>query len=504
MVGRILSLTLLAIVVALSACAPASPTAAPPAQTAIPIATQARGAHPCPTETGAPTPTETIEPSPVATPQPTSTPASLTPTPLPTIRASCYPDASAPLDDLVVLRGPEHQFDPSCEVSGGVGEITASWDIDGDGTAESEEADPPPLALQPGEYNPVVTFTDEAGQSLTVQLARIVKVGPPRYPDWRYGVHAHIVLGEGPYAAQSSAEIERELQLIEDAGIQFVKLDFKWDFLEPDAGQYDFYNYDRLVQLVRERGLGIFAVVSFSPRWASSGSGDSWRDWVFDAPKNPRHYGRFFSALVDRYGDYIKVWEVWQEPNCSLYFRSADPEQYIAVLMQGYLSAKYADPTSIVGLGSLANYETSFPGVVFRPPEEFLQSIYDAGGKGHFDFVDRHPYPRFDQRDPTQVLDYLDSTRTVMMVNGDEGIGMAVSEIGIPSFSTVSEGDVAASLPLILDAILSRDYVWMVSWYNLRDKGADPDDPEHHFGLVRRDWSIKPAYVAYGEFIRSH
>jgi len=104
-----------------------------------------------PTEgTTAPAPTP-VEPTEVPTTESTHTPTSTaaptpvppTATPLAQIRASCYPDASAPLEDLVILRGPEHLFDPSCEVSDGVGEITASWDIDGDGSPESEATDPP-------------------------------------------------------------------------------------------------------------------------------------------------------------------------------------------------------------------------------------------------------------------------------------------------------------------------------------------------------------------------
>ena len=174
------------------------------------------------------------------------------------------------------------------------------------------------------------------------------------------------------------------------------------------------------------------------------------------------------------------------------------------MLKEGFLSAKYADPVCVVGLGGLANHETSYPGVVFVPPEQFLQGVYDQGGGSYFDYVDRHPYPRLDRRDPNEVLLYVDGIRQVMVSNGDDTKPVAVFEIGVPNVYGVSEQDVADSMPALLDACLQRDFVWAVSWYNLRDKGTDPNDPEHHFGLVHRDWSKKATYYAYRDYIGQH
>jgi len=215
----------------LVSCTPASPTAAPPIQTVIPAATQAPSIPTALTDTGVPTPTETTEPSPTATREPTPTAAPVTATQLPEIRASCYPDASAPLEDLVILRGPEHLFDPSCQASGGVGDITASWDIDRDGNPESTDVDPPPLALEPGEYDPVATFADEAGQVVLVELPRIVKVGEPDASGRIHGVYAHLDLAHGLYA--NDAEIERACQFIVEAGFSSVKVGSSGRQLKP-------------------------------------------------------------------------------------------------------------------------------------------------------------------------------------------------------------------------------------------------------------------------------
>jgi hypothetical protein len=48
-------------------------------------------------------------------------------------------------------------------------------------------------------------------------------------------------------------------------------------------------------------------------------------------------------------------------------------------------------------------------------------------------------------------------------------------------------------------------------WYDWRDDGVDPNDPEHHFGLVRNQYQagripvyeLKPAYLAASAFLRN-
>ncbi len=269
-------ITLLVVAITLAACVPASPTATLPSQAVVPTPTPTGEPSSTPTPIP-PSPTATYTPSPSPTPTETATPTPATPTPLPQISASCHPDASAPLGDLVILRGPEHLFDPSCQVSGGVGQITASWDIDRDGTPVSAQIDPAPMSIAPGEHRPLVTFADEAGQTLQVELPRIVKVGEPRYPGWRYGVMAHINLNFGSYA--NDAQVEKAVQMIRDTGVQAVRVDFTWAYIEPSRkGNYNWSDYDRMVKIMRNHGLEILPLVGYSTQWASSGSGPHWQD----------------------------------------------------------------------------------------------------------------------------------------------------------------------------------------------------------------------------------
>lgn len=481
----------------LISCASRSPTAAPPIHTAIPAATQAPSVPPALTDTGVPTPTETAKSSPTATSAATPTGRPLTATPLPEIRASCYPDASAPLEDLVILKDPERLFDPWCKASGGVGEISVTWDMDGDGTPESEQLDPPPLALQPGEYSPQVTFTDEAGQVLRVDLPRIVKVGEPGYPTWRYGVHLDYQGGNIAWDQNSLDAIEEQVRLFSAIGVQAARLDFSWDSLEPAEGRYNFGIHDQAVRLILAADIDLLGIVAYTPGWASPSADSPWNTM----PSDPGDFGDFVLELTSHYRDQVAVWMIWVEPNCSQSFRSADPSQYTQLLKQGYLAAKYGNPGCTIVLGGLANDESEYiPEFSFYPAEQFLQDVYYAGGADYFDAVGRHPYTHPTYQGYDLLVSRIRSIRDVMDSNGDQTKPLYLDEANYGLISDVTEETQAQWLHEIFRASRETE-VPLVVVYNGQDYGTATTFFETA-GLLRRDGSAKPIYYSYADIIR--
>jgi len=488
---------LVAGMIALSACTPVSPTAIPPSQTVTPIGAQGAGAHPTPTRIGAPTPTEKIELSPAATLEATPTLVPPTPTPLPPIHASCHPDASAPLEDLVILRGPEHLFGPSCQASGGVGEIAASWDIDRDGNPESTDVVPPPLALQPGEYNLVVTFTDETGQVAVVELPRIVKVGEPSYPDWRYGVHLDYQGGNIAWDRNSLKSLEEQVRLFSAIGIQGVRLDFSWDSLEPADGSYDFGIHDQAVRVIRAAGMDILGIIAYTPGWASPSTDSPWNGM----PTDLKDFADFVLELTSHYRGQVDNWMIWVEPNCSQSFRSTDPYQYTQLLKSGYVAAKYGNPGSAIILGGLANDESQYISEFrFYPPEGFLQAVYDEGGGDYFDAVGRHPYTHPMYQGYDLMVRRILSIRDVMNSNGDQSKPLYLDEANYGLISDVTEEIQAQWLYEIFRASRETD-VPLVVVYNGQDYGSATMFFETA-GLLRKDGSVRPIYHSYADIIR--
>ncbi|GEM_PF-2241657 len=481
--GRTASIFLLTVTITLAACAPASPTATLPTQTAVAS----------PTTTPVPP-----SPTPTYTPFPSPTPAPPTPTPLPRISASCYPDASAPLEDLVILRGPEHLLDPSCQVSGGVGEIIASWDIDRDGTPESNQLNPAPMSLAPGEYRPLVTLADEAGQVLTVESPRIVKVGEPRYPTWTFGVMEHLNNTFGLYPNTTS--IEEVVDLMQEGNIPAVRVDFVWGEIEPYKGSYQWGKYDQIVDILTSRGIDVVPIIAFSPSWASdSGS-------MFSPPRSPPEFGTFAGQIARRYSARIDVYQIWQEANVSMYFDPPNPNTYSELLNASYLDIKYFDPDSVVVMAGLSNDASAYyPGVTFIPPEDFLRQLYE--NHALFDAVARHPTTHPAEGAPS-LRQKMYALRQVMAEYNDNQSQVWVTEntasTNLSHLGGVSEEEQAAWLSTSFRVLLDEHLATKVFWYNFRDVVVDSDPFMAYVGLVHNDLTPKPAFYTLANLIKEY
>jgi hypothetical protein len=94
-------------------------------------------------------------------------------------------------------------------------------------------------------------------------------------------------------------------------------------------------------------------------------------------------------------------------------------------------------------------------------------------------------------------LEKVSAFRAVMGDHGDAATPLWITEIGLATRGDgASEDRQARWLTDSVTALRDSGEVSAVFWYDLRDEGGDASDAEGNFGLVRLDWSPKPAYTA--------
>jgi xylan 1,4-beta-xylosidase len=326
----------------------------------------------------------------------------------------------------------------------------------------------------------------------------IVSKSMPSSSDHPFGVVAHLVYT--PFYSPSTRD--QALQLITDAGIQTVRMDMGWGWIEYEKDKYYWDHYDSVVQSIHAHHLDTLAILRITPQWASSSG------WDTHPPDDPNDFANFVETAVERYdadgfkdapgSPKVRYWQLWDEPNTP-YLWSPEPNvvDYVALIQPAYAAAKRADPTAVVVLGGLAgNGVFGWPGV----PENFLNDIYNNGGKDFFDVVAIHPFMHPDGGLLT-LLAHIEQTRLVTEYYGDNK-PIWITKIGwstAPNAGggrTVTDEEVAQWLAKVYsDEVLSR--VGKVFWYNLRDYGTDPNDVEHHFGLVDYNMIPKAQYTEY-------
>lgn len=388
------------------------------------------------------------------------------------------------------------------------------------------------------------------------ELNRGIAYGLPE----RYVLHADVPQGGVNayflHLEPDRAAVIRTFELIADAGIRFVRVQFPWEDIEIH-GKGDFEDrrhqphrsawekYDFIVDQARAHGLELIVRLDRPPEWARAQALQlpTLQERLKDDPAATgppdrfEDYGDFVAAVVSRYKGRVTYYQLWNEPNLrnEWNYDDPDPARFVQLLRIGYLRAKQADPSAIILGPSLSPSD----GKDWRAISDlaYLDGLYRAGGAEYFDIMsvqlyglgqppDEHRYVRPWQPDKP-LKDLLDRPldtradvsrvvliREIMDRHGDEETAVWVSEFGwnTAPFSTtwgapVSEEQKAQYIVGLMERA-RREWPWMgvmCVWF-LRYGGAgepNPADPTPYFALVTRGWQPLPAYVALRNYLRS-
>lgn len=168
----------------------------------------------------------------------------------------------------------------------------------------------------------------------------------------------------------NNGRIRSALQTEAAFGSKISRNTLRWNVVQANPFQFDWSKPDYVVNQAEAAGQQVLFVVRAAPPWAS-GSFDS-----KVIPTDPtkftnfvNHYKGFFLGAVQRYGARVKHWEVWTEPNESIYWQpqglspSTHREQWIdmyARLFRETRAAVRAVNTSVkISIGALSGLGAS-------------------------------------------------------------------------------------------------------------------------------------------------
>lgn len=329
-----------------------------------------------------------------------------------------------------------------------------------------------------------------------------------------------------------SENVARSLDLIKAAGFRYVKQELVWSDVErPRKGEYQdaavpekssWVQYDRIVDLAQQRGIGVILRIDTSPDWARPGSTK-----IQTPPERYADYGDFVAAVVQRYRGRVHYYQIWNEPNWEFEWggRPATPAQYTALLKIAYTRAKEVDPSVIILTAPLAptveNSDRATSDVTF------LQGMYDAGAKPYFDVLSANAYGlrngpddfRFNRTDDVNFSRPV-LLREIMVRNGDESKPIWASEIGWNSlpenwtqlhpdqpllFGSVSR-ELQAEYTVRAYQRAAEQWPWMgvmAVWHFRKVSPKDQQAQDYYFDLVTYDWKIEPVYDALKAYMTS-
>jgi hypothetical protein len=334
-----------------------------------------------------------------------------------------------------------------------------------------------------------------------------------------YGIQAHSINQDhGPI-----------VNAVKDLGFHWLKQQIEWKNYEPSKGQYQWGEMDRLVESCQAAGIKLLFSVVKAPKWARPGNADL---SVEGPPTNPQDFADFLSAMAERYKGRVQAYEIWNEQNLHYEWGNEplDAGRYVQLLAAAYRAIKAKDPGAVVVSGALTPCGDN-PGKAIDDLR-YLEQMYQAGLKNYCDAVGVHPSgynvpPDADWQtwnDPSAAFQgpsgnhhhswvfrgTMEGARNVMVVYGDSSKRLWPTEFGWASTEGMGVGpnpgyDYAADNTETEQAqFLVRAYQMAKNWgwvgpmfcWNLNFwpiAGANSETAK--FGIVRGDWSGRPAYA---------
>lgn len=217
---------------------------------------------------------------------------------------------------------------------------------------------------------------------------------PPKDPvsAGYFGMHNH-----EPLDSKRSISIEVGTYRLWDA-------DVNWPNLEPARDRWQWDRLDRIVDLAQQRRWQLIMPLAFSPRWASARPNENTFDtnsrlgWAAE-PANIEDWRVYVRTVATRYKGRVQLYEVWNEPNSSMFF-TGSISQLVTLVREAYTILKSIDPGVIMispsivhgggtGLQYLGNYLAQGGGAVAdvigyhfyieaEPPEQLPVHIADV------------------------------------------------------------------------------------------------------------------------------
>ncbi len=275
-----------------------------------------------------------------------------------------------------------------------------------------------------------------------------------------FGICAHITTDEFP-------NHRRAIELISNLNCRWVRADFNLRHIHPTPDIWEFRRTDSVIAEASSSNVTILPILTaidslVNPAW-----------------QLPEKWNRYVRGVVTRYQKELRAWELWTEPDNGFFWPDPEPAHYLILLKNTHRTIKEIDPALQIIIGGFSDV-----------PEAFITKLYENGARDYFDVMNFHvalpPQPEPAIEDRVNLLRNLMSRFN----DGDKPIWM--TEVGCPSIKPEQH---AYLIRAYLTAL--RCGVQRVFWYELVDAGNDPQIHRSQNGVLRSDFTPKPAYTAY-------
>lgn len=314
-----------------------------------------------------------------------------------------------------------------------------------------------------------------------------------------------------------TADMDRTLGLMTDAGFGWARQWISWESVEPQQGSYSWETLDKVVAAAERKNVKLMLILLRAPAWAAPNGG---------IPQDKQLYARFVSTVAARYKGKVAAYEIWNESNLAGETGgTVDVAAYAELLKAAFPAIKSADPNAIVVYGGLTPTGENNPSLAIDDAVYLKQSYaYNNGEiKQFFDIMGVHatgtlnPPETFFPENPGPGPGFFDNRsfyfrraedlRKIMEEAGDSQKQIWITEFGWTTKNAakgyeygqyVSEDDQAKYLVRAYEwAKQNWPWVGVMFLWNLNfSTVSPPTDEKTPWSIINADYSPRPAYDA--------
>lgn len=213
-------------------------------------------------------------------------------------------------------------------------------------------------------------------------VALVAPTAPSASPYIRYGVQDDAYLA-GP-------SLDTRLGTLDQLGARLVRTMVSWRQVAPTKPRhpanpadraYDWSSTDAVLPELHEHGISVLATLFRTPAWASPSHG------ARAVPTSNSAFAAFAVAVARRY-PWVRLWEIWNEPNLQSFLKPNSPRLYVQRLLNPAYAALHAlNPLNRVAGGATSPRSTS----TGLSPVTFMRGMHTAHPR--LDAYSHHPYP---------------------------------------------------------------------------------------------------------------
>lgn len=290
--------------------------------------------------------------------------------------------------------------------------------------------------------------------------------------------------------------LDQAFSLVQDTGFKFVRAGLYWKDAETTKGTYKFSTIDAVVAQAAQRGMWVsITLMGGNSLYENDGIGG------IQTLAGREGFANFAAAAAARYQGKNVVFEIWNEPNITSFWRSPSnsneiADEYAALVKVVAPAIHAADPNAYVVAGSIsALWSASFAWF----DRCVQQGMLSSGING----VSVHPYG-FSWPELAVTKGYA-VLRGKMNAAGKSGLSIVTSEVGYGYSSLLTDSTSTSTkysseeVPYVQGWMLTRQMlndlmagVGYSIWYEFRRQ----ESQTHTFGIFEIDLTPKPSVAA--------